>query len=90
MLSYSISFVILVLFSIPPFRKANKFPWEEKLSKGLFRGSRTSAERDPLVRLSRAEPHLVDAQYTKNQAWKSDKVTLFIKLTHYCVEKTCA
>jgi len=26
------------------------------------------------VLLSRAEPALVDAQYTKNQAWKSDKV----------------
>ena len=24
--------------------------------------------------LSRAEPSLVDAQYTKNQAWKSDEV----------------
>ncbi|WAR25266.1 PGLT1-like protein [Mya arenaria] len=30
-----------------------------------------SAERDPLIRLSRAEPDLVDAEYTKNQAWKS-------------------
>jgi len=26
------------------------------------------------VLLSRSEPELVDAQYTKNQAWKSDKV----------------
>jgi len=26
------------------------------------------------VLLSRTEPDLVDAQYTKNQAWKSDKV----------------
>ena len=34
---------------------------------------RTSSERDPLVLLSREEPQLVDAQYTKNQAWKSDK-----------------
>lgn len=36
---------------------------------------RTSAERDPLVLLSREEPSLVDAQYTKNQAWKSDAVS---------------
>ena len=35
---------------------------------------RTSAERDPLVLLSRAQPELADAQYTKNQAWKSDAV----------------
>lgn len=36
---------------------------------------RTSPERDPLVLLSREEPSLVDAQYTKNQAWKSDAVS---------------
>ena len=36
---------------------------------------RTSAERDPLVLLSREDPSLVDAQYTKNQAWKSDAVS---------------
>ena len=43
----------------------------KKLSKAFFRGSRTSDERDPLVLLSREQPELVDAQYTKNQAWKS-------------------
>lgn len=37
---------------------------------------RTTPERDPLVVLSRDKPDLVDAQYTKNQAWKSDKVIL--------------
>ena len=57
------------------FRKASKHPWSKKKSKALFRGSRTSAERDPLVLLSRAEPNLVDAQYTKNQAYKSEKVS---------------
>lgn len=36
---------------------------------------RTSSERDPLILLSRATPDLVDAEYTKNQAWKSDKVS---------------
>jgi len=34
-----------------------------------------------LVLLSRADPELVDAQYTKNQAWKSDKVS------NACAEK---
>ncbi len=56
-------------------RKAKEWPWEKKHNKAFFRGSRTSAERDPLVLLSRAEPDLVDAQYTKNQAYKSEKVT---------------
>ena len=36
---------------------------------------RTSGERDPLVELSRGKPHLVNAAYTKNQAWKSEKVS---------------
>ena len=51
-------------------------PWSKKESRGFFRGSRTSSERDPLVLLSRARPDLLDAQYTKNQAWKSDADTL--------------
>lgn len=55
---------------------AEKFPWEKKKSKAFFRGSRTSDERDPLVLLSRKNPSLVNAQYTKNQAWKSPKDTL--------------
>ncbi|CAD7092462.1 unnamed protein product [Hermetia illucens] len=55
---------------------SKKWPWDEKISKAFFRGSRTSDERDPLVLLSREEPDLVDAQYTKNQAWKSPKDTL--------------
>jgi len=57
-------------------KAANTFPWSKKQSKGFFRGSRTSSERDALVLLSRHEPELIDAQYTKNQAWKSDKDTL--------------
>lgn len=56
-----------------------KWPWEEKLGKGFFRGSRTSDERDSLVLLSRKNPDLVDAQYTKNQAWKSLKDTLEVE-----------
>lgn len=55
---------------------AKKWPWTKKKSVGFFRGSRTSAERDGIVLLSRDEPQLVDAQYTKNQAWKSPKDTL--------------
>ncbi|XP_033320875.2 O-glucosyltransferase rumi homolog isoform X1 [Megalopta genalis] len=51
-------------------------PWSKKEPKGFFRGSRTSSERDNLVLLSRQKPDLVDAQYTKNQAWKSDEDTL--------------
>lgn len=35
---------------------------------------RTSPERDPLILLSREDPDLVDAEYTKNQAWKSERV----------------
>ncbi|GJQ82189.1 hypothetical protein Trydic_g6017 [Trypoxylus dichotomus] len=55
---------------------ADEITWEKKINKAFFRGSRTSSERDPLVLLSREEPELVDAQYTKNQAWKSDADTL--------------
>ncbi|XP_075982107.1 O-glucosyltransferase rumi homolog [Anticarsia gemmatalis] len=56
---------------------ADKWLWKKKENKGFFRGSRTSEERDALVLLSRSEPDLVDAQYTKNQAWKSDMDTLY-------------
>lgn len=55
---------------------AHEWIWSKKESIGFFRGSRTSNERDSLVLLSRQSPHLVDAQYTKNQAWKSPKDTL--------------
>jgi EGF-domain serine glucosyl/xylosyltransferase len=55
---------------------AEAWPWDKKLKRAFFRGSRTSAERDPLVLLSRERPELVDAQFTKNQAWKSEAVIL--------------
>ena len=55
---------------------AENNPWENKQDKAFFRGSRTSGERDPLVLLSRKCPDLVDAEYTKNQGWKSDADTL--------------
>ncbi|XP_065912123.1 protein O-glucosyltransferase 1-like [Dysidea avara] len=57
-------------------RNAQEWPWEKKEKVAFFRGSRTSAERDPLILLSRRSPDLVDAAYTKNQAWKSDADTL--------------
>uniref|UniRef100_A0A1A7W7D0 Protein O-glucosyltransferase 1 n=2 Tax=Iconisemion striatum TaxID=60296 RepID=A0A1A7W7D0_9TELE len=57
-------------------RSAAQWPWRKKESRGFFRGSRTSSERDPLILLSREAPELVDAEYTKNQAWKSEKDTL--------------
>ena len=68
-------------------------PWNKKESKAFFRGSRTSDERDPLVLLSRKNPDLVDAQYTKNQAWRSEADTLGakpaeeIKLEDHCKYK---
>lgn len=55
---------------------ASKIAWHEKQEVGFFRGSRTSDERDSLILLSRRKPELVEAQYTKNQAWKSLKDTL--------------
>ncbi|KAL6260049.1 hypothetical protein P5V15_007589 [Pogonomyrmex californicus] len=55
-----------------------EIPWEKKKSKAFFRGSRTSSERDNLILLSRNKSHLVDARYTKNQAWKSNEDTLHV------------
>ncbi|XP_072240131.1 protein O-glucosyltransferase 1 [Leuresthes tenuis] len=57
-------------------KSAAQWPWKKKEPKGFFRGSRTSSERDPLILLSREDPELVDAEYTKNQAWKSERDTL--------------
>lgn len=71
----------------------DQHPWPQKRPMAFFRGSRTSAERDPLVLLSRAEPQLVDAQYTKNQAWKSSADTLGaepaaeVRLEEHCAYK---
>lgn len=72
---------------------ARDWPWEKKKSIVFFRGSRTSAERDSLVLWSRKQPELIDAQYTKNQAWKSPKDTLLaepakeISLEDHCQYK---
>lgn len=57
-------------------KAAKENPWNQKKAVGFFRGSRTSDERDSIVKLSRRNPNLVDAQYTKNQAWKSKADTL--------------
>ncbi|KAM3966634.1 O-glucosyltransferase rumi homolog isoform 2-T2 [Aphomia sociella] len=56
---------------------ADKWTWDKKEEIAFFRGSRTNEDRDTLVRLSHSHPHLVDAKYTKNQAWKSDADTLY-------------
>ncbi len=55
-------------------RIAKQISWKTKQSIAFFRGSRTNAERDALILLSRSRPDLVDAKYTKNQAWKSIEV----------------
>lgn len=60
---------------------AQQWPWSRKRTRAFFRGSRTNNERDSLVLLSREQPDLVDAAYTKNQAWKSDKVGAFAGCT---------
>lgn len=57
-------------------RKQNQLPWSKKKSIAFFRGSRTSHHRDPLIHLSRSHPDLINASYTKNQAWKSKADTL--------------
>ncbi|XP_031769652.2 O-glucosyltransferase rumi homolog isoform X2 [Galleria mellonella] len=56
---------------------ADKWTWDKKEEIAFFRGSRTNEERDALILLSRSDPDLVDAKYTKNQAWKSDADTLY-------------
>lgn len=72
---------------------ADQWPWDKKKPVAFFRGSRTSSERDSLVYLSRDEPDLVDAQYTKNQAWKSEADTLYappaseVPLEEHCLYK---
>jgi EGF-domain serine glucosyl/xylosyltransferase len=74
-------------------KAAKQWSWDKKKSKGYFRGSRTSSDRDPLVLLSRSKPELCDAQYTKNQAWRSDADTLGappaseVKLEDHCEYK---
>jgi len=70
--------LVLRVFSLLLLRKWKEIPWINKEEKVFFRGSRTSSERDPLVLLSRGNPDLVDAQYTKNQAWRSEKVSFKI------------
>ncbi|CAL4151180.1 unnamed protein product, partial [Meganyctiphanes norvegica] len=69
---------------------ATSFLHNKIIENANLRGSRTSSERDPLVYLSRNNPHLADAQYTKNQAWKSDADTLYtppaeeVSLSEHC------
>jgi len=68
-------------------------PWSAKRDLAFFRGSRTSSERDALVLLSRTNPEMVDAKYTKNQSWRSNKDTLGespaaeVRLEDHCIYK---
>lgn len=55
---------------------SKQWPWKSKINVAFFRGSRTSGERDNLIKLSQNMPQIVDARYTKNQAWKSKEDTL--------------
>ena len=57
----------------------NSIDWNQKSDFAFFRGSRTSSDRDPLVKLSRNKPELIDARYTANQAWRSEADTLGAK-----------
>ena len=67
-----------------------KKPWDKKQAMAFFRGSRTSSERDELVRVSRKNPDLFDAAYTKNQAWKSKADTLGMDpATEVTLEEHC-
>ena len=50
--------------------------WKDRIEKVFFRGSRTSPARDPLILLSQKRPDIVDAAYTRNQAWRSNADTL--------------
>jgi protein glucosyltransferase len=57
-------------------KASEAFPWDKKSNIAFFRGSRTSNQRDNLILLSRKYPDLIDAKFTKNQAWKSNQDTL--------------
>ncbi|KRY54169.1 Protein O-glucosyltransferase 1, partial [Trichinella britovi] len=71
-------------------KAAKQWPWSKKSNKAFFRGSRTSKVRDRLILLSRQKPHLIDAQYTTNQATRSLDDTLgkepadFVTLDYHC------
>jgi len=68
---------------------ARRWPWHHKQQVAFFRGSRTSAERDPLIYLSRRRPDLYNATYIKNQAWKSEADTLGPPATEVSLEDHC-
>eukprot|EP01052_Picozoa_sp_SAG31_P006721 SAG31_NODE_312_length_17856_cov_14.557827_1_plen_222_part_00 len=55
---------------------AKAWPWKRKVRKAFFRGSRTTYQRDTLVKLARAKPNLAEAAYTGNQAMRSLDDTL--------------
>lgn len=55
---------------------AESRPFQSRKDLAFFRGSRTTEERDPVILISRQNPNLIDAKYTKNQAWRSVKDSL--------------
>uniref|UniRef100_F1L8N4 CAP10 family protein CPIJ013394 n=1 Tax=Ascaris suum TaxID=6253 RepID=F1L8N4_ASCSU len=57
-------------------KAAKRIEWAHRKPIAFFRGSRTNTLRDRLILLSRRLPNLIDAKYTKNQAWRSVKDTL--------------
>jgi protein glucosyltransferase len=71
-------------------QSAKQWPWVSKVPTAFFRGSRTSEERDNVVLLSRRAPSLVDAGYTKNQAYRGAADLLngpeanLVKLEDHC------
>ncbi|VDM39040.1 unnamed protein product [Toxocara canis] len=70
--------------------EADSVEWERRNAIAFFRGSRTNTLRDRLILLSRRLPNLVDAKYTKNQAWRSIKDSLGeqpaseVSFEHHC------
>jgi protein glucosyltransferase len=55
---------------------SKRWPFDRKKDQAFFRGSRTNKVRDPIILWSREEPDLVNASYTKNQAFKDLNDTL--------------
>ena len=49
-------------------QESNSMTWEDKFQTAYFRGTRTSDERDFLIRLNTNHPELVNATYIKHQS----------------------
>uniref|UniRef100_A0A0M3IP81 CAP10 domain-containing protein n=1 Tax=Ascaris lumbricoides TaxID=6252 RepID=A0A0M3IP81_ASCLU len=72
-------------------RAAKRIEWAHRKPIAFFRGSRTNTLRDRLILLSRRLPNLIDAKYTKNQAWSVIFRTLLVSnQPASCLLKTTA